>query len=105
MIPAIEAVRFLLELAMLAALAVAGAAVSPVLAVVLPVLAAAVWARWIAPKSRRRLADPVRLAVELALFAAAGIGLAAVGHPPLGGALLAAATVVAVALRAVGSSA
>lgn len=102
--PALEAVRFLLELAMLAALAVAGASVSPVAAVALPLAAAVVWGAWVAPKARRRLPDPWRLAVELALFGAAGALLAASGRPVLGVALVALAAADAVGLRSVGSA-
>ena len=81
--------RFLLELAMLAALAWTGAELgtsrvtSFALAVALPLAAAAVWARWVAPKAARRLTDPRRLLVELVLFGATAAGLAAIGHPLL----------------------
>jgi hypothetical protein len=80
-------IRFLCELGLLAGLAAWGAlAVSPVvgrvvLAVLAPLLAAAAWGRWVAPKSPQRLADPARWAVELVLFGAAAAGLTAVGHP------------------------
>lgn len=102
---ALEVVRFLLELVLLAALAVAGASVSPVLAVALPVAAAVVWGRWVAPKATRRLPDPRRLAVELVLFAVAGAALAAAGHPAPGAALFVASAAVAVGLRVTGSRA
>ena len=81
------AVRFLLELCLLAGLAVSGwQGVGPwpvrlALAVLLPVAAATVWGRWVAPKASRRLADPARLAVEAGVFAAATVGVALVGHP------------------------
>ena len=52
------AVRFLAELGMLVALAT-------------------VWGLWVAPKARRRLPDPTRLAVEVTLFAAAFLALQA----------------------------
>jgi hypothetical protein len=77
--------RFGSELAMLALLAVVGAragggvVASVLLGIAAPLAAAAVWAVAVAPKARRRLADPARLAVELALFAATAVGLAAVG--------------------------
>lgn len=90
------AVRFLLELAMLAALAYAGwqlpdqTAAQIVLAVLLPLGAAAVWGRWIAPKAARRLSDPSKLAVELLLFLVTAGGLA-LSDRPLWGLALAAA--------------
>ena len=34
----------------------------------LPVVAALVWGRWVAPRSGHRLADPARAGVELVLF-------------------------------------
>ena len=40
---------------------------------------AGVWGVWIAPASRRRLPDPMRLVLELLLFAAAVAGLLLVG--------------------------
>jgi Protein of unknown function (DUF2568) len=75
-------IRFLTELAMLAALAGAGAAADTgvawriVLAILGPVLAAVIWGVAIGPRARRRLADPLRLVVEFALFLAASAGLA-----------------------------
>ncbi len=66
--------RFLAELAMLGALAWGGwhlsdsTALSVVAAVLLPVAAAAVWGRWVAPRARHRLDDPARAGVELVLF-------------------------------------
>ncbi|WP_323097843.1 YrdB family protein [Intrasporangium sp. YIM S08009] len=81
--------RFAAELGMLAALGVggwtagarAGAAVGVVVAVALPVLAAVVWGRWVAPRAGHRLEDPARLGVEVVLFAAAAGGLVRAGHP------------------------
>ena len=72
--------RFALELCMLAALAGWGFSENAVLGVAAPVAAAVVWGLWIAPKAKRRLRDPVRLAVELLLFGAAAVALAAAGH-------------------------
>jgi hypothetical protein len=45
-----------------------------------PLLAAAVWGLLVAPASRRRLADPARLVVEVLLFAAGVVALAAAGY-------------------------
>jgi hypothetical protein len=74
---ALLGVRFLAELGMLACFAVGGwhrggsVAGSVALAVALPLAAAAVWGRWIAPRAPRRLRDPARLGVEVVLFAVA----------------------------------
>jgi Protein of unknown function (DUF2568) len=80
-------VRFLTELALIAAAAWAGAArtrsipLAVALGVVAAVVVAAIWSSWIAPASRRRLADPSRLVLELLLFAAAAAGLVVAGRP------------------------
>jgi hypothetical protein len=81
-------IRFLAELGMLAALAWGGwflggdIALSLVLALLLPVVAATVWSRWVAPRARHRLTDPARLAVEVVLFVAAAYVVAnAEPHP------------------------
>jgi hypothetical protein len=74
---ALLVVRFLAELGLLACLGVGGwqlgdsAIGSAVLALVLPLLAATVWGRWVAPRASRRLRDPGRLGVEVTLFAVA----------------------------------
>ena len=96
--PFMLALRFALELAALAAFATYGlhAIRGPArfaLAAALVLAAAAVWGRWAAPASRRRLADPARLVVEVVFFTAAGVALAAAGRWLLGAAF----TVVAVA--------
>jgi hypothetical protein len=71
---ALLVLRFLAELAMLGALAWGGwnlsdsAPLSLVAAVALPVAGAAVWGRWVAPRSTHRLSDPARAGVELVLF-------------------------------------
>jgi hypothetical protein len=78
-------VRFASELAMLGALAVVGARAADgvgwavVLGIAAPLAAAVVWGLLVAPKARRRLPDPGRLAVEFVLFAVTTAGLAAVG--------------------------
>ena len=70
----LAALRFAAELGMLAALAYVGWRSADgglpgiVLAVALPMLAGSVWGRWVAPRASKRLTDPVRLAVELALL-------------------------------------
>jgi hypothetical protein len=71
---ALLVLRFLAELGLLAALVWAGwqlpesTALSLVAVVLLPVGAALVWWRWVAPHASRRLKDPARAAVEVLLF-------------------------------------
>jgi hypothetical protein len=80
-------VRLLCELALLVALAIwgfhagSGLATDLVLGLGAPLLAAVVWGLWVAPASRQRLADPVRLLVEVLLFAAGVAALAVAGFP------------------------
>ena len=74
-------VRFLCELAALAALAVWGAQASddPALQVLLgisaPLLVVAVWGMWVAPRASRRARDPWRAGMEVLVFGAAVAGL------------------------------
>ena len=78
-------VRFLTELALLAGLAVAGARLGGTVlfsvlgGVLAPAAAAAIWGLVIAPRARRRLAEPTRFLLEFVLFALAGFALAASG--------------------------
>jgi hypothetical protein len=73
----LQAAVFVDELVLLAVLAVAGARLadgrlaSIALAVALPLVAAVIWGRWLAPRARGRLAHPARLVVKLALIASA----------------------------------
>jgi hypothetical protein len=73
--------RFLLELASLAALAAWGfhSAGSLVLGIGAPLVAAAVWWAFIAPKARFAAPLGVRVVLELLVFAAAVAALAAAG--------------------------
>ena len=79
--------RFFLELAALAALAYGGWHVSGplwlriVTAVALPLIAALVWGRWVAPRASHPLPDPLRLIPEWLVFGGAAVALAATGHP------------------------
>jgi hypothetical protein len=79
--------RFALELAAIAALIVfafsldAGTAVRVLVALATAGLFIAVWGRWCAPNSDHRLDDPARLGVEVVVFAAAAVALAAAGEP------------------------
>jgi hypothetical protein len=85
---ALLAVRFLAELGLLACLGVGGWQLgdsvlgSAVLALVLPLVAAAAWGRWVAPRASRRLRDPGRLGVEVTLFAVALVLVLAAGPSP-----------------------
>jgi hypothetical protein len=83
---ALATVRFTAELGMLASLFYIGWRLAPertafelALAAALPVAAALTWNRWVAPRAKRRLEDPARLAVEVVLFGVAVVGLAVVG--------------------------
>ena len=81
-------VRFLCELAMLAALAYWGFRVGDgigawVLGVGAPLLAAVVWGAWVAPKARWPVPILTRVAIELVLFGAGTAALAVAGQPML----------------------
>jgi hypothetical protein len=98
---AVASLKFFVELAALAAVAVWGArtgsgAVSVLLAVAAPLLVAAVWGRWNAPRSAHRLDPGPRTALELAVFLAAAGALVATGLATLGIVL----AVVAIAVEA-----
>lgn len=87
-------VRFVLELCMLAALAYwgfqldGGWLVRVAVGIGAPLLAATVWGLLIAPKAKRRLAEPWRFLVELVLFGLAAAALVGVARPSLAIALL-----------------
>jgi hypothetical protein len=74
------ALRFGCELAALVGVAWFGWHTRPVLAVVLPLLVAAVWGVGIAPRARRRWSDPARFVAELVVFAAVTAAFVAVGQ-------------------------
>ena len=78
--------RFICELGMLAALAFWGYVVGEgvwawVLGLAAPVVAAIVWGTFVAPRARLPVPTPVRVAIELVLYALAAAGLAAAGQP------------------------
>jgi hypothetical protein len=71
------ALRFACELAAVAAVAWWG---WPWLGLVAAAVVVGLWGAFVAPKAARRLRDPARLLLELAIFAAATASLVAVGH-------------------------
>jgi len=77
------ALRFLLEMATLAALAYFGFVTFIPLGVVLPVIGLFVWGTFVSPSSKRRLDDPARLAVEVVFFGSGVVALALAGLVPL----------------------
>jgi hypothetical protein len=52
----------------------------PVLGIVAGAVVILLWGAWVAPKARRRLRDPLRLLVELAIFGLATVAFAEVGQ-------------------------
>ena len=79
-----DSVRFCLELAALAGLAVWGWETGPdglniVLAIAAPLAAAVLWGAFVAPKAPRHPPDPWRLLLELVVFGAGAVAFAAAG--------------------------
>jgi hypothetical protein len=79
------ALKFLLELAALAAVAVWGADTGSglgavLLAVAAPLVVALLWGRFAAPRASRRLSTSSRIPFELGVFLLAAIALVACGH-------------------------
>lgn len=101
-------IRFLTELALIAAVAWAGAArtrsipLAIGLGIVAAVVVATVWGIWIAPASRRRLRGAARLVLEFVLFGAAAAGLAVAGRAVVGAVIGLAGAATAVVVRLVG---
>ena len=99
------ALRFLLELCLLAAVSYWGsqsgsnAVVDVVLAIAAPVAVGVVWGVFLAPKASRRLPLPGRWLLELAVLGLAVAALAAAGSPLLGAILAAAALLNALLLH------
>ena len=52
----------------------------PVAGIIAGAVVIAVWGAWVAPKAKRRLPDPVRLLVELTIFALATVAFVEVGQ-------------------------
>ncbi|MGZ6697594.1 MAG: DUF2568 domain-containing protein [Solirubrobacteraceae bacterium] len=99
MIALLEALHFLLELCVVAALAWAGAQVGVALAVLAPLAAVAFWGAFGAPRARWHATGAGRLAVLVVFFGAGAVTLAAAGQPVLGAALALAAAADVAALR------
>ena len=101
--------RFVLELCALAALAYAGWQTTDqvwlrVLAAVgLPVVAAVVWGRWVAPKASHPIPEPLRLVPEWVVFGSAAVALAVTGHVNLAAVLAVLAAANRLALHLLGS--
>ena len=95
--------RFVLEIIVLVALFLWGAAISDefivqvVLGLVFAGVAVVVWGLFVAPKARRRLPDPARLVVELGVFGFGALAFILSGNLVLG-ILLGAAAVISIAL-------
>jgi Protein of unknown function (DUF2568) len=101
------ALKFLLELAALAAFglwgaSVAGGATAVLLAIGLPVAVAALWGTFAAPRARRRLPLRMRAPFELGVFALAALALWAAVSATLALAFAAVAAVNALLLTGFG---
>ena len=96
--------RFVLELALLTTMGFLGARLSAVgwlswaLAIGLVFLTAVVWGVLLSPRRRIDLSLPVRVVIELALFAVAGFGLVWTGHTTWAWTLVTSEALVLVAL-------
>jgi hypothetical protein len=81
-----EVLAFGCELAMLAALALAGWMLAPTvptavtMAFALPALTGLIWGLWLAPRARRRLPDPARTGAKILVFLSTGSALAIANH-------------------------
>jgi hypothetical protein len=99
--------RFLTELATVAALATAGALAHTavawriVLAILGVALFAVIWGLAIGPRASRRLGDPLRLVVEILIFVVSAVALGLVGYPLIGIVVAVVSIATAAALRAV----
>jgi hypothetical protein len=71
----------------------------PVVGIVLGTVVILYWGAFVAPKATRRLRDPLRLAGELVIFAAATAAYVAVGQTALGVVFAVAAVVTALLVR------
>jgi hypothetical protein len=76
----VHGVRFACEIAAVIAVAWWG---WPVVGILLGIAVIGVWGAWVAPKATRRLPDPMRLLVELGIFALATVAFFEVGQTVL----------------------
>ena len=76
------ALRFILEMATLGALAYFGFVTFIPLGVILPMVGILVWGTFVAPRAKKRLDDPARLAVEVVFFATGVVALAVASVVP-----------------------
>lgn len=101
--------RFVLELALFATIGMLGARLSPVgwlswvLALGMVSVTVVTWGVLLSPRRRIDLSLPVRVGIELTLFAVAAFGLVWTGYATWAVALLASEVIVLVALWALGS--
>jgi hypothetical protein len=100
--PIVLLLRFLSEIGALVGFTLWGFHEAGWFGVFPPLVAAAIWGRWMAPRSSTRLTDPKRLAAEVVFFAAAGSAFAAAEAPGIGVAFSASAILCAVLTRYVG---
>lgn len=102
-------VRFVLELALFTTIGVLAARLSTVgwlswaLALGMVSVTVVIWGVLLSPRRRIDLSLPVRVGIELALFAMAAFGLVWIGHAPWAWTLLASEVIVLVALWVLGS--
>lgn len=102
------ALRFVLELALFATIGVLAVRLSPLgwlswaLGFGLVTVTVGIWGVLLSPRRRIDLSLPVRVGIELALFAVAAIGLFSAGHSTWAGALLVSEVIVLVALWMLG---
>ncbi|MFN8184934.1 MAG: YrdB family protein [Candidatus Nanopelagicales bacterium] len=108
MLPVVLAIRFALELTLLGVYfawgySIVGGGVVGVLAGIgMAVLVAVVWGVFLSPKARVALHPAVRTALEILVFVGAAVGLAALGHPGWGVALVVADVAVLGSLAVLG---
>jgi hypothetical protein len=98
------AARFVLELCLFAAMAVIGWGAMDnrlfgvVVGLGLALMTALIWGMLLSPRRRLDLPLAIRVVLELVLFATSAVGLAALGHPTWGLALLVAEVLVLIGL-------
>lgn len=99
-----EIFAFASDLAMLAALAVAGWTLKPsapaglIVVFALPGLTGLLWGTWLAPRARRRLTEPALTSARILLLVSSGALLLAVGQPHWAVVLTAAGVTIAIVL-------